>query len=128
MTTPHHYIPVVPGKTPDAVLQILAAPGPTGPGGMFFVDPERAQDCIDRLRKAVLDLGDSLSMLDLAYFPPPADDPVSVNLAVQGGVMAQRAQTYVVTWRDQLTQTAQALEEQLAAYRATDEANARRLA
>ena len=37
-------------------------------------------------------------------------------------------QTYVVTWRDQLTQTAQALEEQLAAYRATDEANARRLA
>ena len=128
MTTPHHYIPVVPGKTPDAILQILAAPGPTGPGGMFFIDPERAQDCIDKLRTAAIDLMETARTLYLAYFPAPAEDPVSVNLAVQGRIMADRAHTYIMTWRDQLDRTAQALEEQLAAYRATDEANARRLA
>jgi hypothetical protein len=42
--------------------------------------------------------------------------------------MAQRAQAYATAWRDQIVQTAQAMEDQLAAYRAADEATADRLA
>lgn len=127
MTTPHYVIPVLPGEMSENVLQVMAAPGPAGPGGMFSVDPERAQECIDKLRAAVLDLLDTARTLDLAHFPPPAEDPVSVNLSVQGGIMADRAHAYVMTWREQLDRTARALEEQLAAYRAADEANAHSL-
>jgi hypothetical protein len=114
-------------EAPDDLLRVMAAPGPAGPGGMFFVDPERAQACIDELRSAVLDLGTALDRLDLAYFPSPAEDPVSVNLAVQGGVMADRAHAYITAWRDQLEQTAMGLHEQLAAYRSAEDVNAQRL-
>ncbi len=127
VSAPVPIVQVIPDAMSQGILQVLAAPGPAGSGGMFFVDPDRAQECIDKLRKAVLDLTDAARTLDLAYFPSPAEDPVSVNLSVQGGLMADRAHAYVATWRDQLDQTARALEEQLAAYRAADEDNAHRL-
>lgn len=114
--------------TPNAnVLRVVPPPGPAGSGGMFSIDPERAQACIDGLRKVALDINDAVRQLDQAYFPPPAQDAVSLNLAVQGGRMAQRAQAYGLAWRDQIEQTAQALQERLTAYRAPEAANARRL-
>jgi hypothetical protein len=116
---------------PDLPRRELSVPVPAfggapGPAAMFFVDPERAQACIDGLREIALDVTEAVRCLDQAYFPPPAHDAVSLNLAVQGGVMAQRAQAYGLAWRDQIEGFARAMEEQLAAYRAADEANAHR--
>jgi len=113
-------------KAADGMLEIMAAYGPTG-GGAFSIDPEQAQQCIDQLRGVVLDLGNTLDRLSYARFSPPAADPVSINLAVQGGIMAQRAHDYVLAWREQIAATATALEEQLRAYRAAEDGNARRL-
>jgi hypothetical protein len=114
-------------EMPDDLLRVMAAPGPAGPGGMFFVDPERAQQCIDTLRGCVVQLRDTARQLDQAYFPPPAEDPVSVNLAVQGRVMADRAHAYVTAWRLQLEQTVEGLQQQLATYLTTDDDTRSRL-
>lgn len=109
------------------VLEVMAAPGPAGGGGSFFVDPERAQECIRGLRGVANYLGQTESLLDGAYFPPPGADAVSVNVAIQAGIMAGRAAGFVAAWRTQLSQTAEGLEQQLAAYRAVEEANRARL-
>jgi hypothetical protein len=109
------------------VLEVVAAPGPTGGGGSFFVDPERAEDCIRTLRGVVLGLTAVMPLFDETVFPPPGADAVSVNAATQAGVMANRARGFVVEWRSQLEQTVGALEQQLANYRSVDEANRSRL-
>jgi hypothetical protein len=107
---------------------VMAVPaGPGGAGGSFRVDPERAQACIDGLRAVALDLLEAQQQAKLMAFQPPAFDAVSLNLAVQGGKMARRAQDYVQAWRNQIIQTADALEQQLAAYRAAEEHNTARL-
>lgn len=112
-------------QTAGVSLSVPAGPG--GAGGSFRVDPDRAQACIDGLRAAVLDLMDLEGRSKMLAFAAPADDGVSQNLAVQGSRMAGRAQAYVVAWRMQITQAADALEQQLAAYRVVEERNRARL-
>lgn len=109
------------------VLEVMAAPGPAGGGGSFFVDPERAQECIRGLRGVADYLVETEALMDQATFPPPGADAVSVNIATQAAIMANRAAGFVLAWRTQLEQTADGLEQQLAAYRATEEANRARL-
>ncbi len=110
-----------------AGLSLSVPAGPGGAGGSFRIDPERAQSCIDGLRAAVLDLFDLESSAKFLAFPPPAADDVSLNLAVQGGAMARRAEAYVAAWRQQVKDTADAVEQQLAAYRAAEEQSRARL-
>ncbi|GAA1290214.1 hypothetical protein GCM10009609_67550 [Pseudonocardia aurantiaca] len=110
------------------MLEVMAAPGPLGGGGVFTIDPERAEECIRTLRSVVQDLTASMPLVDQAYFPPPGADAVSVNMANQAGVMAGRAAAYIVAWRSQLIDTTLALEQQLAAYQSADETNRGRLA
>jgi hypothetical protein len=109
------------------VLEVVAAPGPTGGGGSFFVDPERAEDCIRALRGVAVDLVAMEPLLDLTFFPPPSADVVSVNSALQAGVMARRAGVFVAAWRVQLQDTVDGLEQQLAQYRGADEKSRARL-
>jgi hypothetical protein len=111
----------------DGVVMVVPA-GLGGPGGSLRVDPERAQACIDGLRAVALDLLDAQRVTKAMVFPAPANDAVSLNLAVQGAKMAAQAEAYVVAWRQQISQTADALEQQLAAYRAAEALNRERLA
>jgi hypothetical protein len=112
-----------PGDVAGDVLRLSAVPGVSGGGGSFFVDPERAQECIDRLRAVVSDLLTLDSFFDSLYCPPPGADPVSVNVALQGRVMANRARSFVETWRLQLERAALGLEQQLADYRGVEDEN-----
>ena len=114
--------------TERRILEVIAAPGPVGGGGTFFVDPERAEECVRVLRGVALDLVATRQIMDLIVFPPPGADQVSVNMADQASVMADRAVRFVDIWRDQLAQTADALEQQLAAYRAAEQEQRNRLA
>lgn len=107
---------------------VMAVPaGPGGAGGAFRVDPERAQGVIDGLRAVAADLLEAQQLTKTMAFPAPANDAVSLNLAVQGAKMAGRAEAYVQVWRNQILQAADALEQQLAAYRAVEEQNRARL-
>ncbi len=105
-------------------LEAVVANGPTGGGGRLFIDPERAQECIDRLRAVVMKLDDAAATAayDLV-FVAPGRDPISRNAAQEGTVMAQRAVAYVTAWRDQIATTVVGLEAQLAAYRMTEAGN-----
>lgn len=120
-------VALIPGLDAPA-LTAMVAMGPTGGGGSFTVDPERAEECIRALRGVVLDLMAAQAGLGFAAFPAPGRDEVSKNVAEQSGVMANRAAAFVDAWRKQLQQTADGLEQQLAAYRAADEANRARQA
>jgi hypothetical protein len=131
MTDPGGAGPILELPSPDLerrVLEVVAAPGPTGGGGSFFVDPERAEDCIRALRGVAVDLAAMELRVDQAVFPAPSADEVSVNATIQAGVMARRAGAFVAAWRRQLEATALSLEQQLAQYRGTDEHNRARLA
>lgn len=119
---------MVPMTAPQPTgLQLTVPPGPGGTGGSFRIDPERAQACIDGLRTVVRDLFRIEDKSRWLAFPPPAEDGVSRNLAAQGTEMARRAEVYVAAWRMQVIQTADAMERQLAAYRAAEEQNRARL-
>lgn len=118
---------MVPMTAQPADLQLTVPPGPGGAGGSFRIDPERAQACIDGLRAAARDLFKLEDKSKRLAFPPPADDGVSRNLADQGTEMARRAEAYIAAWRLQVSQTADAMAQQLAAYRAAEEQNRARL-
>lgn len=105
------------------VLKVQAAPGPLGEGGTFYIDPDRAEECIQALRSVAVELLDSEALLEQAYFPPPGSDQVSVNVAKQAGVMANRAAGYIASWRSQLEQTILVLEQQLADYLGIEQVN-----
>lgn len=105
----------------------LAQPMPHVPAaGGFAVDPERAQGLIDELTRIVVDVRSAVALMSLQV-SPPGNDEVSVNLAQNAAVMAQRAKQGVQTWADQIEATRDALRAQLAAYRAVDSETAERL-
>lgn len=110
--------------------RILVALAGAGAGevvpGTLFVDPERAQACVDGLGGIVDDLWRGLTSLQRTAFAAPARDPVSVNVARNGNLMAKRAEAYLEAWARQLDETRLALSRQLEAYRATEQANAGR--
>lgn len=120
-----HHVSMTAAQSAGLVMAVPAGPG--GAGGSFRVDPERAQACIDGLRAVALDLMDAQRGAKFMAFQPPAFDAVSLNLAIQGAKMAGRAEAYVVAWRSQISQTADALEQQLAAYRAAEDRSRARL-
>lgn len=106
----------------------LAAPvvGGGGAGG-FVVDPERAEACIAELSRIVNDLRLQAMMQTACAFDAPGYDDVSLNLAVNGRVMAQRAEQFVRAWADQIEVTRDALRRQLDGYSTTEDANRRLL-
>ncbi len=116
----------------EAGRRILVALAGAGAGevvpGTLFVDPERAQACVDGLGGVVDDLRLGLKALRWTAFAAPGHDQVSVNMASNGGLMAQRAQAYVEVWARQIDETRAALSHQLEAYRITEQANAGRRA
>lgn len=120
--------------TTDITGSLLVPPvpalrvGPRSDGGdALWIDPERAQGVIDKLRDAALRLLDLRDIArDLRVFPPAADE-VSRNVAKQANLMADNARAFNDAWRRQLEDAAIRLEEQLAAYRATEEHNRARL-
>lgn len=106
------------------VLEAVVAGGPAGGGGSFFVDPEKAEECIRELRGAVDGLAVGIENLyHKLPFPPPGQDIVSVNASQQSYVMADRAINYLEAWREQIDRTALNLQLQLEAYRRTEEHN-----
>jgi stress response protein SCP2 len=108
-------------------IELSLRPGPGGGGTGFRVDPEKAQACIDELTAVVGDLRMSaFGGLRLA-FASPATDEVSRNMAECAGLMAQRAQDWLAAWTGQLEGVRNALQDQLAAYRAQESENARSL-
>ncbi|GAA2540628.1 PE domain-containing protein [Pseudonocardia hydrocarbonoxydans] len=106
----------------------LAAPvvGGGGAGG-FVVDPERAEACIVELTRIVNDLRLQAMMQAACAFDAPGYDDVSLNLAVNGRVMAQRAEQFVRAWADQIEATRDALQLQLDGYSTTEDTNRRLL-
>ncbi|NMH99625.1 PE domain-containing protein [Pseudonocardia acidicola] len=100
----------------------VASPGGVG-AGAFYIDPERAQECIDRLKAVALDVADVLPSLLTAYFSPPARDEVSANMTQQAWEMLRQSEAFVRAWRDDIASTVAALEQQLAAYRRAETAN-----
>jgi hypothetical protein len=102
----------------------LGAPGLVGDRRRrVAIEPERAAECIHRLRQVVVDLAAAEQGTDRLHFPPPGWDDVSVNAADQAAIMADRAYAFILTWRIQLEQAADGLERQLADYRAAEAAN-----
>lgn len=95
-----------------------------GAGDGFRIDPERAQACIDALLVVAGDLRRSLSTLLTFWFEPPGLDEVSINMTRNASEMALRARAYVAAWANQIEATAEALRQQLEAYRRVDETNA----
>ncbi|OLT14647.1 hypothetical protein BJF78_18250 [Pseudonocardia sp. CNS-139] len=130
MTTPGGGIWLAPPEPGDVsrVLEAVVAAGPLGGGGTFYVDPERAEECIRQLRAVAVNLIEVEQLTGQAYFPPPGTDLVSRNAAREAGIMANHAAHYVSTWRIQLEQTAAALDAQLMTYLAAEEAQRARLA
>jgi hypothetical protein len=96
------------------------------PAGAFFVDPERAQACVDALLGVAGDVRASLFNVMMMLFPPPGRDEVSVNMARNAHEMVRRTDAYVRAWANQIEATAEALRQELAAYQRVDEANAAR--
>lgn len=111
------------GPTGGLVVTVPPGPLPGSAGASFSVEPDKAQACIDGLRATASDLDRAVKVLDRAYVDTPAEDVVSRNFAVQACRMADRAVAFVVAWQNQLLDTAQALDQQLRAYRAADENN-----
>ena len=91
--------------------------GAVGAAGGYVVDPERAQECIAELERIAGDVRRSLSSVQQLYFDAPGFDPVSVNMATQGAVMAGRAETFIRVWAGHIDATREALQRQLDAYR-----------
>lgn len=96
--------------------------------GGYVVDPERAQKCIDELARIAADVRMGLVYARGAIFDPPGWDPVSMNVARNGGLMASRAAAYIEAWARQIDTTREALSQQLRAYRDIENANAGRRA
>lgn len=94
--------------------------------GGYVVDPERAEECIREMERIANDVRASLYQADRFSFVAPGYDPVSQNVARQGAVMGQRAETFVASWAHQIEATRDALVAQLAAYREVERANAAR--
>lgn len=117
---------------PRVQLALIRAVGhqrlDSGVADAFYVDPERAQKCVDDLLVAAGKMRATLLDWRRAYFPPPGRDGVSVNMAHNASEMARRAEAYITAWADQIETTAEALRQQLVAYRGVDEANAARRA
>ncbi|MFC4942444.1 PE domain-containing protein [Pseudonocardia sp. GCM10023141] len=91
--------------------------------GGYVVDPERAQGCIDELGRIAQDVRLALVQARVLQFDPPGFDDVSRNVANNGAEMARRAVAYVTTWANQIDATRVALQRQLDAYRAVEQAN-----
>ncbi|MHA6793555.1 PE domain-containing protein [Pseudonocardia bannensis] len=92
--------------------------------GTLYVDPERAQACIDGLGKIVDDLRFGLIAIQRTAFAPPGRDEVSVNMANNAATMASRADAYVEAWAASIEATKEALSRQLWAYEDVDQTNA----
>ncbi|MGQ0574085.1 MAG: PE domain-containing protein [Pseudonocardia sp.] len=99
-----------------------------GLGAGFLVDPERAEQAARLLDEAVLDIRQALRDFKLGHVVAPAQDPVSLNLAVQMREMDRRAVVYVDTWAGHVEQAAAQIRAQIAAYRGVEAENAARLA
>jgi hypothetical protein len=87
------------------------------------VDPERAQEAIDRLTEIVERLRRWVVGGAGLRFAAPAEDEVSLNLARNGDAMASQAEVAVKTWADQLEAFRDGLQIQLDAYRRADESS-----
>lgn len=115
---------------PRVQLALIQAVGhqqmESGVADAFYVDPERAQKCVDELLVAARTMRKALVNWRQTRFPPPGQDGVSVNMAHNAWLMSNRAEAYIMAWADQIETTARTLEKQLAAYRAVDEANSAR--
>lgn len=92
--------------------------------GGYVVDPERAQGCIDELSRITRDIRFTLLEARRLHFDPPGFDEVSYNITRNGSIMAGRFEAFATEWANQVEATRDALQRQLAAYRAAEQANA----
>ncbi|MCW2718620.1 hypothetical protein [Pseudonocardia sp.] len=96
--------------------------------GGYVVDPERAQACIRELDRITADIRMLLLDTRRLSFEAPRYDPVSENVARNGGVMAARAVGYITAFADRIEATRVALQQQLDAYREVERVNGGRRA
>lgn len=96
--------------------------------GAFLIDPDRAEQFITEVRDAAawLDRAKSAATYAGAVEPSPGGDPVTENAAVQAKKMAKNCWTALDAYQRQLFATADQLQDQLAAYRAAEQANTAR--
>ncbi|WP_214368673.1 PE domain-containing protein [Pseudonocardia sp. H11422] len=112
----------------DLLLAVRVA-GPVGEGavpGTLYIDPERAQACIEELGRIVADLRSNMITVRQGTFTPPGRDEVSLNMARNAVTMAQRAEKFVGSWANQIEATRDALRKQLDAYQAAERSNTAR--
>lgn len=93
--------------------------------GAFMIDPDHAEKFIAEVRVAADRLGKAKLAARQAgdIETAPGGDPVTENAAVQAKKMADNAWNALDAYQRQLHATADELQAQLAAYRATDQAN-----
>ena len=104
-------------------------PGPTpvrlAPAELW-VDPERIEGLVGRLRGVVEEVLQLERSLELYAVESPGLDPVSRNAAAQATKMMEHGRQYLAFWRQHLVLTQQALEQQRSAYLAADTTAAER--
>ncbi|MGQ0575317.1 MAG: hypothetical protein ACT4RN_14075 [Pseudonocardia sp.] len=112
------------GVLATAATQRWDAPGG---GGGFVVDPDAYRAAIDELTAAVRELEAGQRRWRGRRTDAIGIDPVSVQLRINIDEMRRRSVAYVHAWTEQIRETRDALVAQLAAYEATEHANAERL-
>ncbi len=105
----------------------LATEAATASSGAFMIDPNHAEQFIAEVRTAADTLDDARwAARDAGRIEPPGGDPVTENAVIQAKKMADNALYALTVYKQQLLGTADELQTQLAAYRATEQANTSR--
>lgn len=96
-----------------------------GSGGAFLIDPDKAEPFIAEVRSAAERLENAKLAARQAgdIEVVPGGDLVTENAAIQAKKMAGNALSALDAYQRQLFATADELQDQLAAYRATEQAN-----
>jgi hypothetical protein len=103
--------------------QLAASGAGVGVPDGYVLDPERAQVTIGELTRITDEVRRFLHRASALAFDAPGYDAVSVNLANNGRVMADRATAFVRAWADQIEATRDALQHQLDAYNGVEDTN-----
>lgn len=110
----------------NARLAAPAAAVPSSAGG-FLLDEVRMRETIAELTRIADTVRHGMVTRAPFRFDPPGYDPVSVNFATAGQLMASRAELFAATWASQIEAARDGFQAQLDAYLAAESDNVRRL-
>lgn len=94
-----------------------------GTAGGFQLDVHAAGECVIRMRNTVGKLLDLEEDLASPHILPEPLDLVSRNFVQNCSLALQEAQNYLITWRQQLEDAIDSLDEQIKSYGAVEQQN-----